>query len=1540
MSPKRGKEIELRWPKDGVVDHQAHVDQPAGTTPLAKNVRTVVPGSNRSQGGKRPGYSDFTSQAIEDGERVQALAALVVDRPKVRYKGFKVGDMEKEWEAVTLSQYRALGVVVDDDGNSFVLDQTHGFTRYARDGTVKGSWSVPLPATQRMIPRIALDRDGNVYCGATDVEANVLSRIWKYTKVQDGDEERYVLEWTLPLEGGLREFRIASGLLYTLHRISYLDGSPDTSLVRAYDSLYLTDGPNFLFDRITPQPTGAMDIGEDGSIYLACPRNTKRGDPIEGGTWREPIVEDSVHSIADDSGSAISKRLHFWASATATGIRKTDGDQLTGWWDRRWLHTNTEASDVPEGYWYGGEDYGRGVFLSDESHSFAGPNDYGRLMYGRGNTDIVYGPIFRTNGFGQAPSLEFNPGHAYYNHGIGPLLGSLGGKSPYGDKEDTDGDGVPNDDGKNPCGSIIPMNKRACFAIGLLFRYVPGDQAQLVWAHYDSSTRNRYFLVVNADQGSVYPNRTNHGKRDSLTLYIDNVEESYSGVTGGTAQNRIASVDLSDSEYENDRNVVAVVINIAGTEAYNSANARNNSSLRVNGRLVDTWTMGREPGGTLAVQPDFIGGHQYMLFGAYFSDLSWEYFRGHVAEVVTVLGGSTTYANEWPPVSYPNTAWSLPNPGAQYQYTDMSAEDYDGAPRAYTSAASEVERLEGILVWANGCPDILKSGTPAVSGGYQAAHPFQDSHPTYNALNSGDIWPVGPLGIGPIVLGDAEQTVKSKKELLAKYSPGGELVWAIEGNGHGSSVKAGEDGAVFAYGMQSLDGTSEVVAKRLKDLGPVPRITGVDTWTHEQTYGPYFSPTHYAGCNVDLAGNFWIVWDAMPARIWIEQSGLPSDGDTIEISKLAGGSNTYTFKNTLASAYDVQIRSTAELTIWALALAIAGTGVPGTHYHEDTVKHPDVFPTWKYRELDGSVTARGVIELYSIWRNRGPNCNAVTVDLTGATNYDFEDGGGPSKNMAGGEPARVEVLGADDGVEQFTHEMPGPINSTNYGAKDEQATMVAFPTTAPEYNGDLDEGTPEFVWITQWNNRYHPDTPDSEDAGPTVIKWRLVHRTQVIGKDASPREVQYFAVCNGSLYQVSKDAAASQVTGGADLLLADSPWVRLVVYRSKLYGFDGINYVRYDPKTEEAETWKVDDTGQLPYGAKLGCVWNARIVLARTTDDPHNLYMSARGNPDDWDTDPAVVSPLAAFDGSASGNLHFRKPDLVTCLIPFRDDLLIVGGDTSIHRLTGDPGMQGQLDQITDEEGLAFGQCWTKDPAGNVYAMGTNGGIYKFGVDGAMSEMNVHNIEGRLQAVDQSLFDIVLRWSIRFRGMHVYVIPKNDIGGRLVEHYWYDAKEGAWWPDTFADTSVQPTATAVFDGDDPEDRHLVVGCEDGYIRFEDPDPASTKDGDYPIHSQAMIPVYAPPSFGHTPKFSHLFPVFDTSYGKCQVAVYAADTAERLYRSDPWKRWEVNPGREGFLMFKLKTPHLWVELNDATPGSRWALESMTIRATRAGEKKVR
>ena len=489
-----------------------------------------------------------------------------------------------------------------------------------------------------------------------------------------------------------------------------------------------------------------------------------------------------------------------------------------------------------------------------------------------------------------------------------------------------------------------------------------------------------------------------------------------------------------------------------------------------------------------------------------------------------------------------------------------------------------------------------------------------------------------------------------------------------------------------------------------------------------------------------------------------------------------------------------------------------------------------------------------------------------------------------------------------------------------------QAFGVALPPTTPTYDDDTVTG-PEFVYICS-DNGEQDGTQDL--ALPQLHKIRQILAEQNIDSGTSARAVKLAAVVNGGIYEVTSTTSAL-ATNGASALDGGSAFISGVTAFSKGYFTDGLAYKQYDPKAGEVSDWAAEK-GEIPPRAKLIGFWRGRMVLARDPEDPQDWHMSALGDADDWDKNPAILTATMAISGN---NARCGKmPDAVNAIIPYSDDLLLFGCDSNIYRLTGDPMAGGQLDSVSTVTGVAFGEAWCKDPEGIIYFFGSRGGVYAMSPQGEIQSLTQARIERRLQDIDLERYRIKLVWNDREQGLHVYQCPFYFDGVVLKAWYW-DKRNNAWFEDELASSAKQVASTCVMDGDSYDDRRLLIGCEDGVVRMYDNEIA-TDDGDR-VDSRVLFGPMVVEQSSMKTRFCKLGIELASDQNGAEYDWYVGRAADE--RGDPVRSGVLNSGSNGYPGGMFKGTSAWVRLRNGADAQRWALEAMSLSAYPAGRKRL-
>lgn len=482
-------------------------------------------------------------------------------------------------------------------------------------------------------------------------------------------------------------------------------------------------------------------------------------------------------------------------------------------------------------------------------------------------------------------------------------------------------------------------------------------------------------------------------------------------------------------------------------------------------------------------------------------------------------------------------------------------------------------------------------------------------------------------------------------------------------------------------------------------------------------------------------------------------------------------------------------------------------------------------------------------------------------------------------------------------------------------------------------------------------------TTGGTSGGSAIIDLELapgtvetVHKARLVDADdntsGSLREQVNLAAVNGNLVQF--DDTAVPTTVGTGVFNTSAKIIQSAEVRGEVFFTDGLGRYRVFRRVEDSsndEVAVVDaKEGKIPPRCKLMTTYRGRLVIAADPNEPHNWYMSASNDAYNWDFFPTVPTSTQAIAGNAPVRAGL-SPDIVTALIPAKDDTLIIGGDRSINMLSGDPAQGGQIDLISETRGIAFGSPWAKDPEERIYFFGSKGGVYvTVPSPGATPQrLSVDWIERRLQDVDLSTHRIEMEWDWRGEGLFIAQVPYGA-GGSIVQHWFWEQKTGSWHEDEYGNsdfTGCQPTTIAVLDGDTLQDRVLVFGCEDGYVRKVDEnarDDDEDGSGDpVPIYSRARIgPIMSPK--GNQARYTAVWPKLASDQNGCEFKVFFSDTAD--VPGDPKRIGQLRPGNNGRVPARGRGTALWFELSNGSVGESWAYEGGFIEAIEAGRSRSR
>lgn len=326
---------------------------------------------------------------------------------------------------------------------------------------------------------------------------------------------------------------------------------------------------------------------------------------------------------------------------------------------------------------------------------------------------------------------------------------------------------------------------------------------------------------------------------------------------------------------------------------------------------------------------------------------------------------------------------------------------------------------------------------------------------------------------------------------------------------------------------------------------------------------------------------------------------------------------------------------------------------------------------------------------------------------------------------------------------------------------------------------------------------------------------------------AAYRETDVVAVCGGSIY--ISTGGNFTLAGSGSAVLSETVKPQMASTAGVAYLVDGVHdLIALDLATQSVVAFTVltpvgGETATTLGKYTLACIWRDRLVLAASAEFPMNFIMSRQSHVDDWDY--SQPDSAAAVAGNAARAGAIGEP--LNSLMPFSDDVLVLGGDHSVYKIEGDIAAGGQILLISDTVGTYGPDAWDSDTEGNLFFVGT-GGLYKLAASGTTLE-NLSNESMRefFENINRVSQYIVCTWDADRHGLHIHITDVNQPATAPIHAFW-DAESGGFFPSQMPN-SHGPITAIVYDGDGPADRALWLGGRDGYIRKMDP-AALTDDG--------------------------------------------------------------------------------------------------------------
>jgi len=442
-------------------------------------------------------------------------------------------------------------------------------------------------------------------------------------------------------------------------------------------------------------------------------------------------------------------------------------------------------------------------------------------------------------------------------------------------------------------------------------------------------------------------------------------------------------------------------------------------------------------------------------------------------------------------------------------------------------------------------------------------------------------------------------------------------------------------------------------------------------------------------------------------------------------------------------------------------------------------------------------------------------------------------------------------------------------------------------------------------------------------------------------------------VSGGDLYTSQSQSEYSRASTSPFLDPGQST-VGGIEYLQKFYLVDGSNYKIYDPNAAAVVSDWNASPGDLPGGdgnkgtygdgtsdGNARCTiiasWLGRVVLSGKNDDPQNWFMSAIGDPLDYDYLGGNADTGAVQGSSTTKFGELASP--VSALIPGSGTRLYVGGLNSLHVLTGDPLWDNSAQHaLSLDVGVVGPYAWCYGPNKSVYFMSENG-LY-------LLEPNDFDVtqSDRLSAgkFDKTFGDVAfdsvttfLAYDYKNHGVHIFVTPRQQ-GSGPAKHFYYDRRANSFWPMELPSV-VGPTALYDFRSEGPELRRILMGGFDGHLRAFS-DTAKDDDGTAISSHVWLGPIIAGPM--REAKLTELVAVLDEQSPDVNYEVYVADTVEGAKSSTAVYSSTWSSGRNDSRRLRARGSAIFIKVFDSSVNLPWVYEKLTAVLALAGRSRQR
>lgn len=372
---------------------------------------------------------------------------------------------------------------------------------------------------------------------------------------------------------------------------------------------------------------------------------------------------------------------------------------------------------------------------------------------------------------------------------------------------------------------------------------------------------------------------------------------------------------------------------------------------------------------------------------------------------------------------------------------------------------------------------------------------------------------------------------------------------------------------------------------------------------------------------------------------------------------------------------------------------------------------------------------------------------------------------------------------------------------------------------------------------------------------------------------------------------------------------------------------------KFNPATATISNWTAATAGTIPYGSTCICLWRDRIVLSGGTTSPYGIFMSAQGDPEDWDYSATGVGAAVNLALADAGQIG----DVVTAMAPHSDTCLIIGSPTQLWIIRGDPAFGGQADIISQEIGIVDRGAWCTTPDG-VMVFLSQDGLYAMpkgcAAGNAPESLSREQCPLELLNVDKSTTTVSMAYDVYARGIHIFLTPAS---AGTPTHWWFDWETKGFWKVT-VHSNYDPFCAHSRKNAVSDHSTVMLGCRDGYIRRFQTNLAA--DDSTNFTSYVFFGPFGESAGMHDTSLDEMAVTLAQDSGDVDWEIRTADCAEDAFEATAQESGEFTiAGRNNNVNPRVRGAASYIKLSNGESGVAWGFEGGVAKFNKRGKTRA-